>query len=178
MTELIIINPYGTILPDNNEKITVRNGFHNFLERYKDKKIVLSTYESKEKVESDLKEVGLDKSFDKIYSKKNMAAVAATIDDLEKMYKGEDAYHILQPALKAWSRADFGTPLEEALVISNHHWDVEAARFENGKLIEIPEFTGENDNFSFDSIKIDSLWYNFNFFLQKMNGKPRKIVLK
>ena len=172
MADLIFINLYGTILPENRE-LVIRKGFLEFLERYKSINIAISTYAHKDIAIYDLKEVGLIDRFDNIYTLEDMKFIRIYNNERNDL---KDGY--LQPDLRTWARHDFHTNEEKAIVISDNRLDMMAVEWENVKAIEIPVFKNNHDNFSFKNISVGS-WHNdLKYFIHRVRGKPMRISVK
>jgi len=172
MVNLIFINLYGTILPENRE-LVIRKGFLEFLERYKSIHIAISTYAPKYIAINDLKEVGLIDKFDNIYTREDMKFIRVynkTRNDLKDGYP--------QPDFRTWARHDSHINEDKAIVISDNHLDMMAAEWENVKAIEIPVFKNGNDNFSFDNISVGSWSDDVRYFIHRLREKPMRISLK
>lgn len=172
MIDLIFINLYGTILPENRELI-LRKGFLEFLERYKSIHIAISTYAPKDIAIHDLKGVGLIDKFKNVYAQEDMHLIRVYNKARNDLKDG-----IPQPDLRTWARSDFHTNEENAIVISDNLLDMMAADWYNVKAIEIPVFKNDHDNFSFDNISVGS-WYNdVKYFIHRLREKPMRISLK
>lgn len=172
MVDLIFINLYGTILPENRE-LVIRKGFLEFLDRYKSIHIAVSTYAPKDIATYDLKEVGLIDKFDNVYTREDMKFIRVYN---KKRNDLKDGYP--QPDLRTWARHDFHTNEEKAIVISDNHLDMIAADWHNVEAIEIPVFKNNHDNFSFKNISVGS-WHNdLKYFIHRVRGKPMRISVK
>lgn len=172
MVDLIFINLYGTILPENRELI-LRKGFLEFLDRYRSIPVVISTYAPKEVAIPDLIKVGLLGKVGHIYTRENMNFIRVYNKTRNDLKDG-----CPQPDIRTWARHDFHTNEEKAIVISNNRLDMIAADWYNAKAIEVPIFKDGNDNFSFDNVSVGT-WYNdIRYFMHRLREKPMRISLK
>jgi phosphoglycolate phosphatase-like HAD superfamily hydrolase len=172
MTNLIFINLYGTILPVEGE-IVLRDGFLEFLKRYKSMRFAILTYKPKDVAIPDLIRVGLLDKVEQIYTLENMRRVRMGNRD-RSGYK--DGYP--QPDLRGWARADFRMNEDRAVVISDNPLDIIATDWYGVKLLEIPVFKNKYDTFSFDDVSVGSWYYDIRYFVHKLKGKQMKISLK
>jgi|TARA_B100001971_G_C18258986_1_gene584864 hypothetical protein len=163
MADLIIVNLYGGILPENGDHI-IRDGFYNFLDRYASSQMAISSYEHRDRVESDLSDVKLIDRIARVYALEDM-----------KYFPAEDIH---LPNILTWARRHFNTHETRTVYISNDPRDMEGARWDRAKAIQIPTFKSEEDDFSFDKIKVDSLGAELIDFYQRLRGKPQRIVLE
>lgn len=173
MVELIYINLYGTILPENREDLILRNGFLKFLDRYKKVHIAISTYAPRDIAMSDLKEVGLIDKVEKVYTREDMRFVRVYNKQRNDL---KDGYP--QPGLKVWTRYDFRTDEDNAIIISDNLLDMVAAEWYNVRAIEVPVFKNKFDTFSFDDISIGSWYDDARYFMHRLKRKPMRISLK
>lgn len=86
MTELIILDCYGTILKADNADGVVRPGLEDFLEHYQEKKIVVFSDGKMDAVEYDLTQAGLKGRFVKIYGAESLDG--ERLKNLEKAITG------------------------------------------------------------------------------------------
>lgn len=174
MTELIFINLYGTIFPVEG-KIVLRNGFLEFMKRYKSMRFAILTYVPKDVAIPDLIRVELLDKVEQIYTLENMNRVR--FGNKEKDRKGfKDGYP--QPDLRTWARGDFHMREDRSIIISDNPLDVIAADWFGVKLVEIPVFKNERDTFSFDDVSVGSWYYDIRYFIHRLKGKQMKISLK
>lgn len=139
MIELVYLNLYGTILPENGELI-LRNGTEYFIDKHKNKKLVISAYAVRDKVELDLKETELINKIDKIFTVEDMKYLPQT-----KRYNS---------APKVWSKM-LGIPPRKSVFVSSVFEDFEACLWDGIKLLKVPRFKSkEKDNFSFRKVKL------------------------
>lgn len=172
MIDLMFINLYGTILPENREPI-LRDGFLEFLDRYKSIRVAICTYVSEEIAVQDLILVGLINKVEQIYTLENMNRVRVYNKERNDIKNG-----YLQPNLRTWARGDFHTSEDNSIIISNNALDIIAADWYNVKLVEIPVFKDEHDTFSFDDVSVGSWYYDIRYFIHRLKGKQMKISLK
>jgi hypothetical protein len=163
MADLVIINLHGGIIPLDGTPV-VRNGFNSFLDRCGSRPVAISSYNSRDKVESDLKSAGLFGRVARAYTLRDM---------LHLSHEG-----IQIPDIRTWARRHFRTHETKALCISNNPKDIEGASWYGAQAVQIPTFMNGEDNFSFDKIPIDSLRARATYFFQRIWRKPQKIVLK
>lgn len=172
MINLIIVNLYGTILPENRE-LMLRKGFLDFLGRHKSRHIAISTYAPKNVAISDLKAIGLADIVEKVYTQEDMGYVRVYNKERNDL---KDGY--LQPMLRAWTRVDFHTNEDKAICISNNLLDMMSADWYNIKAIDVPTFNDKNDLFSFDDVLVDSWRSGVRYFAQRLQKKPQRVTLK
>jgi hypothetical protein len=190
MIDLIILNLYGTIVPVEG-KLVLRKGFESFLERYKDRKIVISARKLTEYAQSDLRSLGLLDRV-KLYGLEDMLNIVTRdfippeYDTVQKEaeYAGKvvtgeirPKYYMSEPWLRNIVRENKSSK-ENSVIISDHLFDVDAAEFENFKIIHTPSFIDENDTFSFDKISINSLKYRGLWFFQSFLARSHEIEIK
>lgn len=120
MTNLMFINLYGTILPIDGG-IVLRNGFMEFLNRYKSLHVAICAYVPRDVAIHDLIKVGLLDKADKIYTLEDMGRVRIYNKERNDLM---DYYP--QPNIRAFARADFHINEDKAVVISSNSFDMVA----------------------------------------------------
>lgn len=172
MIDLMFINLYGTILPENGDHI-LRKGFLGFLNRHKSIRFAILAYKPRDVTIQDLKRVELIVKAENIYTLEDMHRVRFGNKDRSGF---KDGYP--QPDLRTWIRGDFHTSEDRSIIISNNPFDEIAADWHSVKLIEVPVFKDIHDTFSFDDISLGSWYYDIRFFVHRLKGKQMKISLK
>src|SRR3989338_8428931 len=125
MTDLIILDVYGTIVKADEIDGIVRPGLIEFLEHYKNKKIVVFTDATPGYAEETLSHAGILNKFDKIYDGRDLVYVDEfMIKNLEKVCN------------------EFSIPKSRAVFIGDNFFgrDEKSAKQYGIKFIKIPHF--------------------------------------
>jgi FMN phosphatase YigB (HAD superfamily) len=138
MIKLIILDMYGTLVSLHSIKKIPRPGVKDFLERHKDKTIVVFTdAHDYDLVWADLEKAGFAPYIKKVYN---------------YPYLDEQEYKNLGKACQ-----DFGVKPEEAIFISDVilERDSQSSKKYGTKFVQVPTYGGSQTDHVFDFIRID-----------------------
>jgi len=142
MTELIIVDLYGTIIKADERDGIVRDGFLEFLDFYKDKKKVIFSDGDAEKVEEDLRRLRLTEKFDGVYDSRDCVdeIVYAMVNEKFKkllLSRGGGNIKNLEKACR-----DFSVPNSEAVFIGDNFngRDSKSAEIHAVRFIKVPQY--------------------------------------
>jgi len=140
MIELVILDLYGTIWGSNKPQ---RNGLIDFLDKYRDRKFVVSTDDpDKDVVEQLISGLGISDRILRIYTEQDMV-------DVEGPYKTG----------KALSKicSDFKVTSDNAVFIGDGDRDMIDAKREGVSFVHVPYYQLHEEKFSFNMIDLDNL---------------------
>lgn len=129
---------YGTIVGRGNNTDS-RNGFAEFIDTYKNKKIVLATDDFRDAVDKNLRDLAIIDRLDGIYCYHDMTEIPG--------------YHGKRKDLERIC-SDFGIAPANSVFISDGNKDLEDAQREKVKFVHVPYYEQTNEKFSFAMIDL------------------------